>query len=222
MVTTLDGGLPVPRWVRGVLWFGLVAVVLYVAGWAVAGGLRGDYDPVEQAISELFAHGAPWPSRGLVLVGLVLSGAAFLWLAPALHRTLPGRSRLGPALVVLAGVGTLGAVAAPCTDGCPGAGTTMTDTWHTVMAGFGYGALVLAPLAFGWRVRRSLPTLGRWSAILGVAGLVLFGAYVLGIVEAAPGLQQRVFNTVADAWYVFVAVWLLRRDLVARRAGRPA
>ena len=83
-----DGAGVVPRWVRGALWFGLAAVVLYVAGWAVAGQVRADYDPLEQAISELFALGAPWSSRGLLLAGLVLSGIAFLWLAPALHARL--------------------------------------------------------------------------------------------------------------------------------------
>jgi hypothetical protein len=215
------GTYPVPRWVRGALWFGLAAVVVYVAGWAVAGQLRGDYDPAEQAISELFALGAPWTSRGPLVVGLVLSGLAFLLLAPALHRALPGRGRLGPLLVVVAGVGTLGVVAAPCTDGCPGTGTSTTDTWHAVTAGVGYGALVLAPLAFAWRIRRALPGLARWSAIIGGAGLTLFAVAVLGLVEAAPGLQQRLFNTVADAWYVLVAVWVLRRDAAARRTPAP-
>jgi hypothetical protein len=215
-VTSRDARLPVPSWVRGTLWFGLVAVVLYIAGWAVAGQLRDDYDPVEQAISELFALGAPWASRGLLVAGLVLSGIAFLLLAPALHRALPGRGWLGPALVVLAGIGTLGVVAAPCTDGCPGADTSTTDAWHAVTAGVGYSALVLAPLAFGWRIRRTLPVLSRWSVIIGGVGAALFGIYVLGLVEAAPGLQQRVFNTVADAWYVLVAVWILRRDSAAR------
>ena len=215
-----DAADVLPRWVRGALWFGLIAVLLYVGGWALAGWARAGYDPVEQAISELFALGAPWSSRGLLLAGLVLSGVAFLWLAPALHRGLPGRGRLGPLLVVLAGVGTLGVVAAPCTPGCPGAGASTTDTWHAVTAGVGYGALVLAPLAFAWRLRARLPRLARWSSVIGASGLALFVVYLLGAVEQAPGLQQRVFNTVADAWYVLVAVWLLRRDAVARRATR--
>ena len=218
-ITTREGNFPVAGWVRSAVWFGLVAVVLYVAGWAVAGQRREDYDPTEQAISELFALGAPWVSRGPLVAGLVLSGIAFLWLAPALHRTLPGRGLPGPVLVVLAGLGTLGVVAAPCTDGCPGADTSVTDTWHAITAGVGYTALVLAPLAFAWRIRVELPGLARWSAIIGGTGLVLFGIYVLGLVDAVPGLQQRVFNTIADAWYVLVAVWVLRRDHRARRAA---
>jgi hypothetical protein len=219
---TSEATFPVPGWVRGAMWFGLLAVVLYVAGWAVAGELREGYDPTEQAISELFALGAPWSSRGLVVAGLVLSGLAFLVLAPALHRTLPGAGRLGPALVVVAGVGTLGVVAAPCTDGCPGTGTSTTDTWHAITAGVGYSALVLAPLAFGWRIRRGLPVLAVWSVTIGATALVLFAVHVLGLVDAASGMQQRLFNTVADAWYVLVAVWVLRRDTRARRASTSA
>lgn len=203
---------PLPGWVRASLWFGLVAVTLYIAGWAIAGQTRDGYDPSEQAISELFEIGAPWASRGLLTAGLALSGIAFLLLAPALDRALPGKGRLGPALVVLAGVGTLGVLAAPCTPSCPGFGTTATDSWHVITAGLGYSALASAPLAFGWRLRHDTPRLARWSAIIGGVSVVLFLVHVSGLVPVAPGLQQRVFNTIADAWYVLVAVAVLRRD----------
>ncbi len=206
----------IPTWARAALWFGLVAVSLYVGGWLLAGTVRDGHEPRQQAISELFELGAPWSSRGLVVVGLVLSGIAFLVLAPALHRTLPGRGRLGPGLVLIAGLGTLGVVAAPCSPGCPGAATTAFDRWHTITAGTGYTALVLAPLAFAWRLRRAEPRLAAWSLVLGGGAAVLFGVYAAGLVTAVPGLQQRVFNTLADAWYVLVAVWVLRRDAAAR------
>jgi hypothetical protein len=201
---------PLPGGTRATLWFGLVAVTCYVAGWIVAGAVRDGYRPAEQAISELFEVGAPWASRGPLTVGLALSGVAFLLLAPALHRSLPGAGRCGPALVALAGVGTLGVLAAPCTAGCPGFGTTTTDTWHVVTAGLGYGALASAPLAFAWRLRGHTPELARWSALLGGVSVGLFTLHLTGASPVASGLQQRVFNTVADAWYVLVAVHLLR------------
>jgi hypothetical protein len=219
--TTPSVGEPLPRWVRATLWFGLVAVVLYVGGWLVAGAVRDGYDAREQAISELFELGAPWSSRGPLTFGLLVSGVAFLLLAPALHRALPGRGRLGPALVVLAGVGTLGVLAAPCTAGCPGFGATPTDTWHVITAGLGYGALASAPLAFAWRLRVSAPTLARWSTIIGGTSVVLFVVHVSGIVPVATGLQQRVFNTAADLWYVLVAVWLLRHAPVGPAGAGP-
>lgn len=215
---------PLPGWVRGSLWFGLVAVLLYVGGWLVAGAVRDGYAAREQAISELFELGAPWASRGPLTVGLLVSGVAFLLLAPALHRALPGGGLLGPVLVVLAGVGTLGALAAPCSAGCPGFGATTTDTWHVITAGLGYGALASAPLAFAWRLRGAEPVLARWSAVVGGASVVLFAVHVSGLVPAATGLQQRLFNTIADLWYVLVAVWLLRRgaDRTADAGPRSA
>jgi hypothetical protein len=199
-----------PGWALASLWFGLVAVVAYVGGWVVAGLLREGYDPRDRAISELFELGAPWGSRAWLVVGLALSGVAFLVLAPALHRALPGSGRLGPVLVALAGVGTLGVLAAPCTPGCPGFGSSTTDTWHVLTAGLGYSALATAPLAFAWRLRRTTPWLARWSAILGGVGSALFLVHVAGLVPTATGLQQRTFNTIADAWYVLVTVHLLR------------
>jgi hypothetical protein len=208
-----------PSWTLGTLWFGLVAVTVYVLGWLVAGRLRDGYVPSQQAISELFELGAPWSSRGLLVVGLVLSGVAFLLLAPVLDRCLPGQGRLGPVLVAVAGIGTLGVIAAPCSPGCPGAGTTPFDTWHTVAAGVGYGALVLAPLAFAWRLRSDERTLAVWSALIGGVALALFLAYLGGAFGGAPGTAQRVFNTLADAWYVLIAVWLLRRDRTSSGAG---
>jgi hypothetical protein len=208
-----------PRWMRGTLWFGLFAVTVYVLGWLVAGRVRDGYDPSQQAISELFELGAPWPSRGLVVLGLVLSGVAFLLLAPVLHLRLPGEGRLGPGLVAVAGIGTLGVIVAPCSPGCPGAATTPFDLWHTVAAGVGYGALVLAPLAFAWRLRSEERSLAVWSVVIGGVAGALFVAYLGGSFDAAPGFAQRVFNTLADAWYVLIVVWLLRRDRRPSGAG---
>lgn len=209
--------LPLPGWVRLVLWTGLLAVAAYVAGWAVAGSLRAGYEPREQAISELFELGAPAASRAILVASLLLSGVVFLALAPALHRTLPGAGRSGPVLVAVAGIGTLGVVAAPCTPGCPGAASSTIDLWHTITAGTGYTALAAAPLAFGWRLRAAEPRLARWSAVVGGAAIVLFALHTLDLGLFAPGVQQRLFNTVADAWYVLIAAAILLRDARRRR-----
>lgn len=202
-----------PRWVRAAAGFAAVGVTAYVASWAVAGRLRVGYSPSEQAISELFAVGAPAGPRALVIAGLAVSGVAFLALAPALDRALPGRGHLGPVLVAMAGVGTLAIIAAPCTVGCPGAGATSTDTWHGIWAGVGYGGLATAPLAVAWRVRDGDPVLARWSWLIGGASAVLLVSFTAGLLPLPSGLHQRVFNTVADAWYLLVAARIL--------TGRP-
>jgi hypothetical protein len=56
--------------------------------------------------------------------------------------------------------------------------------------------------------------------VIGGSAAVLFAVHVLGLLPGAPGLLQRVFNTLADAWYVLVAVWLLRRHRRAPAEGQ--
>ena len=194
-----------PGWVRAAAWFGVFGVTAYIASWLVAGWLVPGYVATDQAISELFAVGAPAGPRALVVAGLAVSGVAFLVLAPALDRALPGRGRLGPVLVAVAGLGTLAIIAAPCTLGCPGVGTTSTDTWHVVWAGVSYVGLTTAPLAVAWRVRTADPVLTRWSWSLGGVSAALLAAYAAGVLPLPGGLQQRTFNTLADVWYLLVA-----------------
>ena len=189
----------------------VVGVLAYVATWAVLGTLADGYDPLRQAISELFDLGAPAWQRTTMSWVLLVTGVALVPVGPVLDRLLPGRGRAGPLLAVLAGLGTLAVAFFPCTDGCPGVGTTFTDTMHTVLAGGGYVGLILAPLAFAWRLRDTA-----WRD-LALAGLVLGGAATVGFLvrnlglDVLGGVQQRVFNTLADAWYVLAAVTVLRR-----------
>lgn len=200
-----------PAWVGGVALLGILGVTAYVAAWAIAGALWPAYAPTEQAISELFAIGAPQPGRGLVIAGLLLSGVALIVFAAALDRGLPGTGMAAPVCVALSGILTVAVVAFPCTEGCPGAGTTFTDTMHVVTAGGGYLALLVAPLFAAWRVRHAAPRLAAWSVVLGGIALAGFVVRNLGVADDLGGLQQRTFNTVADLWYVVVGLWLLRR-----------
>lgn len=202
---------PVPAWVATLALFGLAGIAAYVASWAVGGVVWEGYDPTRQAISELFAVGAPAATRVPLSLGLVASGIGLVAFGRALHVGLPGTQRLGPALAVVSGVMTVAVVAFPCTPGCPGATTSVTDFMHVVTAGSGYVALMTAPLAVGWRVRRHVPGLALASLVLGGGALVLFLARTVGFAPEYSGLQQRVFNTTADAWYAVAAVVLVRR-----------
>lgn len=203
-------GTPLTAAERRVAIGAVAALAWYVTGWAVAGVVEAGYDPAEQAISELFDRAAGTTPRVLLVSGLLLSAAALVAFGVLLHRRLPGRSRLGPAAIVGSGLATGLIVAFPCTAGCPGLGTTTTDTGHGVLATVGYGLLVLGPLLVGWRIRTTLPTLAGWSFVLGGAAATVFAANQAGLLGLGPGAAQRVFNTTADAWYVVAAVWLLR------------
>lgn len=203
--------MDVPRWVPRVAIAGAFGVVAYVSSWALAGALHEDYDPIQQAISELFARGAPSPGSWLLAGSLVVTGVLLVAFGFALHVGLPGRGLAGPIAASLSGVMTILVVAFPCTDGCPGFGTSFTDTMHVIVAGTGYAALVIAPLLFARRLRGHDDRLARISLLLGGLAAVGFLLRTVGFAPELTGLQQRVFNTLADLWYVVAAFEIVRR-----------
>lgn len=190
---------------------GAAGVLLYVTAWAVAGTWIDGYDPVRDAISQTFARGAPSAPRTLMVVVLVVTGLLLVAFGWALDRGLPGEGRAGPVAAAVSGLGTILAVVFPCTDGCPGFGASTTDSLHVVVAGTGYVALMLAPLFVARRVRDHAPLLATVSVVLGGLALAGFVVRNLGIGDAYGGLQQRVFNTTADVWYLVAAWWIVRR-----------
>lgn len=213
---TEEAGLP--PWVVPVAVVGGAGVMAYVAAWAAAGVWYADYDPVAQAISELFARGAPAGPARLVRGSLLVTGALLVPFAAALDRGLPGRGRAGPVAAGVAGVMTVLVGVFPCTEGCPGPGTSLTDTIHGIVAGIGYGALVAAPILSAFRLRGRDDRFAAVSLVLGGLALGGFLAHATGLVEGAGGLVQRIFNTTADLWYLLAAVVIVRR---ARSAARP-
>lgn len=203
---------PVPRWAAWTAVAGAVGVVLYVSAWAVAGTLIPGFDPLRQAISETFATGVPATPRVLVTAALLLTGVLLTAAGPALHRGLPGTGLVGPVLVAVSGLGTIAVAFAPCSAAdCPGSATSTVDTLHTVTAGVSYLALITAPVAFAVRVRARNPAFATVSAVLGGLAVLGFVLRYSGVVPALPGLQQRLFNTVADLWYVVAAIEVVRR-----------
>lgn len=196
---------PLPRWVVPVLVAGAVGVIGYVSAWALAGVWTEGYDPTRQAISELFALDAAARPAWVVRAALVVTGVVLLPFGWALHVILPGKGLAGPILASISGVATALIVAFPCTAGCPGIGASTTDTWHTIVAGTGYATLVLAPVAFGVRMRGHDDRFAALSITMGLIAGLGFVARSFGVGSELTGLSQRVFNTLADAWYVIAA-----------------
>lgn len=204
---------------RAIAWFGILGVVYYVGTWFVLGIVREGYVPTQQAISELFDLGAPLYGRVALSLALVITGGALVVFGGLLDKRLPGDSSLGPKLLAFSGAMTVAVVPFPCTAGCPGMGESFTDTMHVVTAGSGYIALVTAPIATGWRIREHLPRLAAASMVLGSIALVGFIVRNAGV-DQFGGLQQRIFNTTADAWIALMGWHLLRRMDEDDAAGR--
>ena len=177
---------------------GIVGPAAFISSWLVAGALRRGYDPIDQAISELAALDTP--NRLIVTSGMVIFGLGSQFFASELRRR--GQKRVGLAMT-LAGLSSLGVAAFPCSEGCPGAGTSFTDTGHAVAAGLHYATFTAAPLllSFDESARGGHRTFSALAAI--VAGLAL-SAQVLGI--GPNGLMQRIGLTTNDVWMIVTAL----------------
>ncbi len=189
----------------------VAGVAFYVGSWLVAGWWTPGYDPATQAISELFALGAPTGPRVLLTTSLVVTGVLLVAFAWALDVLLPGTGRAAPIACALSGAMTVAITLAPCTAGCPGFGTTTTDSLHLLFAATGYLALIATPLLAAWRVRHDDRALAVVSLAFGVVAAVGFLAGASAQWQSVGGLLQRGYNTTADAWLVVAGLWLARR-----------
>jgi hypothetical membrane protein len=173
----------------------------FVGAWVAGGLLTEGYDPTVQAISQLAREGAatrPLMTAGLVVFGLLIPVFAF-----GLARMLDEpRLRVS---VSVAGLATLAVALLPLTREPGGA----QDTAHAVAAGIGYVGMAVSPLIGAAALRR----LGRpgAAAVSAAVGVVSACALVASVLVDRSGLFQRLGLTVVDAWYVVMAVQLLRR-----------
>ena len=170
-------------------WAGVVAPIVFVASWIIAGLLRRDYDPTSQAISRLAEIGAP--RRWIVTAGMVVFGVG-TW---AFSRRLRPRAALALAAASIASVGV---ALFPCSPGCPGA-ETVTDTGHALFAGILYVALTATP------VLQSRSPYAVLTSLLAATALAL---HIGGV--GPNGLFQRLGLTGDDVWLVVTAARMLR------------
>jgi hypothetical membrane protein len=183
---------------------GVAGPLVFVATWVLCGAATDGYSPVDEAISELAAVGAP--TRVAMTAGFVAFAAGVGWFALACRRALPGWSWLALALAAAA---TLGAAIFPL-----GEDGTDFDAAHGAFAGLGYAFLVMAPLLVVGPHRRAGD--GRRAVAAIVVGLFAAACLVASVAVEANGLFQRLGLTVVDAWIVVLAV------TIRRSAGRPA
>ena len=180
---------------------GIAGPTAFVSAWVIGGLLTDGYDPTVQAISQLAREGAG--DRPLMTAGLGVFGVLIPVFAQALGRWLEEpRLRIS---VTVAGLATLAVALLPLTRE-PGGGQ---DTAHAVAAGIGYVGMAVGLLLGAAALRR----LGRprAAALSALVGVVSACALVASLLVDRSGLFQRLGLTVVDAWYVVMAVQLLRR-----------
>jgi hypothetical membrane protein len=217
------GWPPLPAAVRRrtllLAWAAILAQVVFVGGWVLAGALEPGYSQVREFISELGRDGAAHPWIFTVFVGIW--GLGFIALAvaivPAL-RTRPWPLAM-PLFFVLAGVcaiavGWLHMDCAPTISAvCKSREAAGALSWHHyahewVSLGI-HVSLLLTGFAFArsaWPSRLGRLVLGG-ALVLLAAGIVTF--FLHDSFTGYLGLEERIWALVAQAWALLCATVLI-------------
>jgi hypothetical protein len=202
---------------RGLLFCGIIAIPLYVATDIIAGILYPDYSFTDQAVSELFAIGAP-TSRLVVplftLYSLLLLAFAFgVWMTARRKRPLHVVALL---LIANALNGLVLWNFFPMH--MRGDETSFTDTMHVILAAIGgiIGAIAVGfgATAFGRRFR--FYSMGTIVMMFFPTALTFLLAPQVAANESSPwiGLLERTAFAVFWQWQIVLAVILLREERV--------
>lgn len=200
-------------------WAVILAQVVFVGGWVLAGALEPHYSPIRRYISELGRHGAANPWIFTIFVGMW--GLGFIALAIALVPPLRTRTwpLSMPLFFVLAGVCAIlvGQLQMDCSPTvsvvCRSRDAAGTLSWHHYAHEWISLGIKISLLLTGFAFARSA-----WPSRL--ARLVLSGALVLlaaGIVTfflhdsfaGYQGLEERLWALVAQAWALLCATVLI-------------
>jgi Protein of unknown function (DUF998) len=217
------GWAPLPDSVRRrtllLAWAAILAQVVFVVGWVLAGALEPRYSPVRQYISELGRHGAanPW----IFITFMAIWGLGFIALALAVVpslRTRPWPLAM-PLFFMLAGVCAIlvGPIHMDCSPTvsavCKSRESAGALSWHHYTHEWVSLVIKVSLLLTGFAFARSA-----WPSRLG--RLVLGGALVLlaaGVVtfflhdSFAPyqGLEERLWALFAQLWALLCATVLI-------------
>jgi hypothetical protein len=200
---------------------GMLAPAVFTAAWLVAGFVQRGYDARREDISGLAALTAehPW----IMAAGLVIPGLLTVGFAAGLHRGVGGGkgSKLGPALVALAGGGLVAigflrndcsSLTVECNAHIEAGNASWHHTAHDVLSLPVFAAAVLAPAAMAPRFAGD----AKWRHLAPLsltAAPVLAVLFVLGGIEVIPawnGVLQRWAASTAFAWMEVAALQLLR------------
>lgn len=190
---------------------GIAGPVLYVVAWLVLGALDPDYSQTRDPISNLSAVGAP---HALVMTVVIFVFAVLIILfAYGLRRGLPPGLWMGPAALVIAGVGYIGIGVAPLDL----ANLEEANLLHTLSATITVFGLILAPLLCFPSLRRH----PEWRNVLvysiatTAVGLALVVLASSSVFAGWDGLMQRLVLAVALIWMIVIAIRLLRPPALA-------
>jgi len=190
---------------------GIVGPSLYAIVVTVLGLLWPGYNPIRQYMSELGAVDAPHAfvmnALGFQLLGISMFAFGF-----GLYRCigLGWESRIGVALIVVAGVSLVGVGLSPCDPGCMNVSTI--GVRHTITATIAPIAMTIGMFVISLGFRKD----GQWenywvfTRATAVIAMFLSPLPMLELFEPWAGLLQRLGMGLALFWIVATAIKQLR------------
>ncbi len=204
------------RLVRLLAMGGMFGTVLFFGLIFIIGATRDGYSFLTDEISQLSASGVPaaWAqATNFIVFGLIVIGLAF-----GLHLGITGGtgSITGPILIGAFGLlATIGNGIFP-TDQY-GAPETTVGTLHSLTAGFGFIAVIVAMFVLPRRLRQddNWSDLVGWSRWMGIAAtilmlLFLFASETERFLDGHVGLVQRIFAATVLTWLFVLALRLFQ------------
>ena len=198
---------------------GIVGAALYPLADIIASARYAGFSYRDQAVSELFAIGAP--TSTFVVRSFSLSSTLLFLFAIGIWQSAGGR-RVVRWLAVMMALNTVDALL--LWNFFPmhmrGSQPTATDTMHGILAvdPFLLAAIVLAAIPFGRAFRVYTITTIVLTAVLAMVGL----RHVSAVFSNGPtpwmGAAERAGQYATNVWYAVLAVVLLRAQRIASRS----
>jgi hypothetical protein len=177
----------------------------------------------DQAVSELFAIGAP--TSGLVVPLFSVSSALLFLFAIGIWMSAAGQRSVRLMAVMMA-LNTIDALV--LWNFFPmhmrGSQPTFTDTMHGLLAidPFLLAAVVLGAVAFPGRFRVYTVATIAFTSVLAITGLSYISAVIANQPTPWMGAAERAAQYATNLWYAALAVVLLRRQQPTPRVARSS
>ncbi|MBI3159851.1 MAG: DUF998 domain-containing protein [Chloroflexi bacterium] len=182
----------------GSAWLAFLSALLAASLILVLHWLDPQYLPARHDLAQYMLGKYSW----LMRAALVLLAVAAVSLAYTLVVNVPGSSRLGAFLLLLAAFGFL--FASFFAPGPGGVATTLAEEVHSGGLGMAMFTAVLAGLAVSWRSFRAS---GGWPSFLVAVGLAAAWLWLQFAPEGLTGWPDRVFMAALTLWYAATAIF---------------
>ncbi len=201
-------------------WAGIIAPILFVAVFTIAGLLRPGYDPLSTYVSALSLGPSGWIQK----LNFIILGLLMLLFAYGLTGEFPTGKASKGALILLAIMGVLFIVSGPFVMDPMGTPTDQS-TVHGIIHGLAGGIIfILMPISCFVFLRRFREdphwrSFSGWTLILGI--IIAVAVVLLSVVsksltlaiayQDSLGLIQRFIIVPFMLWMCLFGVWLYRR-----------